>query len=170
MKLWHGRYRGTVISPGATTEPAGALMVNVPQVMGPTGTQLALPCFPYTGTASGVVHVPPPKSPVWVEFEGGNAKKPIWVGGFYPTPAGPSLARRLITATEATVLQTTTGYAITVADAPGASGGGIVLRSPLGATITLDERGITLSDGQGGEISMIGGIVSINKPNLVVTK
>jgi hypothetical protein len=167
MKLWHGRYRGTVMAPGAPTEPAGALMVNVPQVMGPTGVQLALPCFPYAGPASGVYHVPPPKASVWVEFEGGNARKPIWVGGFFPTPLGPPLAKAAPPGVEATVLQTMLGNAISVVDVPGPTGG-ILLRSATGAMIMVNDTGITLQDGKGGMLTMIGGVVSINKTNLVV--
>jgi hypothetical protein len=169
MKLWHGKYRGTVMAPGAATEPAGSLMVNVPQVMGPAGVQLALPCFPYAGPASGAFYVPPPKSSVWVEFEGGNARKPIWVGGFFPTPLGPALAEAVPPGVEASVLQTTLGNAITVVDVPGPTGG-ILLSAASGAMIMVNDLGIVLNDGKGGILSMAGGIVSINHPNLVVLR
>jgi hypothetical protein len=168
MTLWHGKYRGTVMAPGAPTEPAGSLMVNVPQVMGPTGTQLALPCFPYAGLVSGTVIVPPPKSAVWVEFEAGNPKKPIWVGGFYPTPAGPPLAKAAPPGVEATVIQTTLQNSLSIIDVPGPTGG-IMLRASSGAMILINDTGIILQDGKGGVISMTGGVVSINPPNLVVT-
>lgn len=157
------------MAPGAPTEPAGSLMVNVPQVMGPTGVQLAMPCFPYTGLASGMFYVPPVKSAVWVEFEGGNPKKPIWVGGFFPTVAGPPLAKLAVPGTEQAVLQTTLLNSISVIDLPGPTGG-IMLKSGTGATILVNDLGITLSDGKGGLLQMTGGVVSINPPNLVVIK
>ena len=167
MKLWYGKYRGNVVGPGSPSEPAGSLMVNVPQVMGPTGTQLALPCFPYTGTTSGTFYVPPPKSAVWVEFEGGNPKKPIWVGGFYPTPAGPAQAKVAPPGVEASVLQTTLQNVISVIDVAGPTGG-ILLKAGKGAMIMINDTGIVLQDGKGGTITMTGGTVSINKTNLVV--
>jgi hypothetical protein len=169
VKLWYGKYRGSVKGPGPPTEPAGSLMVNVPQVMGATGVQLALPCFPYAGLVSGTFYVPPAQSPVWVEFEGGNPKKPIWVGGFYPTPAGPPLAKVAPPGVEASVLQTTLQNAISVIDVPGPTGG-IMLRAASGAMILVNDVGITLQDGKGGVITMTGGVVSINPPNLVVLR
>lgn len=170
MKLWHGKYRGTVKGPGAPTEPPGSLMVNVPQVMGATGVQLAMPCFPYAGLASGTFYVPPPQSAVWVEFEGGNPKKAIWVGGFYPpTSPGPPMAKVAPPGIEASVIQTTLQNGISVIDVPGPTGG-IMLRAASGAMILINDVGITLQDGKGGIITMTGGIVSINPPNLVVLK
>ena len=167
MKLWYGKYRGTVIGPGAPTEPAGSLMVNVPQVMGPTGVQLALPCFPYTGTVSGMLVVPPPKSAVWVEFEGGNPRKPIWVGGFYPTPVGPPQAKLAPPGVEATIIQSTLQNAFSIVDVPGPSGG-IMLKAGSGAMILVNDVGIVMQDGGGGRLTMTKGVVSINAPNLVV--
>ncbi len=168
MKLWQGKYRGTVRGPGSPSEPLGSLMVNVPQVMGATGVQLALPCFPYTGTASGTFLVPPPLSAVWVEFEGGDANKPIWVGGFYPSPLGPPASKLAPPGVEAVVIQTTLQNTIAVIDVPGA--GGIILRASTGASITVNDAGIVLQDGKGGMLTMAGGIVSINPPNLVVLR
>jgi hypothetical protein len=169
MSCWLGKYRGAVIGPGAPSEPAGSLMVNVPEVMGATGTQLALPCFPYTGLVSGTFLVPPPKSAVWVEFEGGQAHKPIWVGGFYPTPAGPAAAKVAPPGTESFVIQTTLQNVLSIIDVPGATGG-IMLRAASGAMIMVNDTGIVLQDGKGGVISMTGGVVSINPPNLVIVK
>lgn len=167
MTLWHGKYRGTVMAPGSPTEPAGSLMVNVPEVMGALGVQLALPCFPYTGVVSGTFMVPPPQSSVWVEFEGGNKEKPIWVGGFYPTPAGAPGTHLSPPGIEAVVIQTTLMNMVSVIDVPGATGG-IMLRASTGASIMVNDVGIVLQDGKGGMITMAGGTVSINRANLVV--
>jgi hypothetical protein len=169
MTHWHGKYRGTVIGPGAPTEPAGSLMVNVPEVMGAAGAQLALPCFPYSGLISGCFVVPPPKSSVWVEFEGGRSEHAIWVGGFHPTPVGPTMARIAPPGTESVVIQTTLQNVLSIIDVPGPTGG-IMLRASSGAMILINDAGIILQDGKGGIITMTGGIVSINPPNLVVIK
>jgi hypothetical protein len=171
VKLWHGKYRGTVKAPGPPTEPPGSLVVNVPQVMGATGEQLALPCFPYTGLVSGTFYVPPVLSAVWVEFEGGNPKKPIWVGGFYPSasPGPPQAKLATPPGTEASIVQTTLQNTISVIDVPGPTGG-IMLRAASGAAILINDLGITLQDGMGGVIQMAGGVVKINFPNLVVLR
>jgi hypothetical protein len=168
MKHWYGKYRGTVMGPGAPNEPAGSLMINVPEVMGATGSQLALPCFPYAGLVSGTFFVPPPKSAVWVEFEGGMPTKPIWVGGFYPTPAAPTMAKVAPPGTESVVIQTTLQNVLSITDVPGS--GGIMLRASTGAMILINDTGIVLQDGKGGILTMTGGIVSVNPPNLVVLK
>jgi hypothetical protein len=58
---------------------------------------------------------------------------------------------------------------IAVKDMPGPTGG-IMLKCGTGAFILINDTGIILQDGKGGIITMTGGIVSINPPNLVVAK
>ena len=169
MRRWLGKYRGTVVGPGSANEPAGSLVVSVPEVMGRTGTQLALPCFPYTAMAGGSFVVPPKDAAVWVEFEGGKEARPIWVGGFYPTPAAPKKAKGASPGTEMVVIQTTKDNVLSIIDAAGPNGG-IVLSVASGATITLNDNGVEIKDGKGGIISLSNGTVSINPPNLVVQK
>lgn len=169
MRRWLGKYRGTVVRPGSTNEPAGSLVVNVPEVMGATGSQLALPCFPYAGMAAGTFVVPPPKAPVWVEFEGGKERKPIWVGGFYPNPSAPSTAMAAPAGTEMVVIQTTKQNILSITDVTGPTGG-IVLKVASGAAVMINDNGVVIQDGKGGTISLSNGVVSINPPNLVVQK
>jgi hypothetical protein len=45
-----------------------------------------------------------------------------------------------------------------------------MLRAASGAMILINDVGITLQDGKGGIITMTGGVVSINPPNLVVLR
>lgn len=166
MKLYHGKYRGTVRN-NADPESRGRLLVNVPAVMGAAGTNWALPCVPYAGQLAGTLAVPPIGAAVWVEFEGGNPDAPIWVGGFYPPGQAPPLAAP--PGVQEFVIQTTLQNVLYVKDIPGPAGG-IMLRCGTGAMITINDAGITLFDGKGGLITITGGIVSINPPNLVVAK
>lgn len=46
--------------------------------------------------------------------------------------------------------------------------GGVVLRSPSGATIVVNDAGIFINNGKGASIEMVGAIVMINKTALVV--
>ena len=47
--------------------------------------------------------------------------------------------------------------------------GGIVLRSPLGALLVINDSGIYLSNGKGATLTMLGPTVAINTTALVVT-
>jgi uncharacterized protein involved in type VI secretion and phage assembly len=168
MKLYYGKYRGTVRN-NIDPDQRGRVLVNVPAVMGAGGTNWALPCFPYTGQLSGMFLIPPIGAAVWVEFEGGNPNSPIWVGGFYPVGQAPPQALASTPGTQEFVVQTTLMNTISVKDMPGPTGG-ILLMAASGAMIMINDVGITLQDGKGGIITMTSGTISINPPNLVVMR
>ena len=168
MKLYYGKYRGTVKN-NIDPELRGRLLVNVPAVMGSLASTWAMPCFPYAGQLAGVYAVPPINAPVWVEFEGGKPSSPIWVGGFYPLGQAPPMGLAAPPGTQEFVIQTTLQNVISVKDVPGPAGG-IMLKSTTGAMILVNDVGIILQDGKGGIITMTAGIVSINPPNLVIAK
>ena len=79
------------------------------------------------------------------------------------------------------MLQTTLQHALVISDAvplpamapippPAPVGtGGIVLRSPTGATIVVNDTGIYINNGKGASIDLVGPSVMINKIALVVT-
>src|SRR5207302_7126285 len=79
---YYGKYRGTVIN-NVDPKFQGRLLVEVPDVLGPSPTTWAVPCVPLagpTGPPMGVHLVPPIGAGVWVEFEQGDHESPIWVG------------------------------------------------------------------------------------------
>ena len=55
-----------------------------------------------------------------------------------------------------------------LSDVPGPTGG-ILLKSTSGALISINEVGITISNGQGATIMMNGPTVTVNQGALVVT-
>ena len=57
---------------------------------------------------------------------------------------------------------------IMISDLPGPTGG-IMLKSMTGAMILVNELGITIQNGQGAMLSMIGPSVTVNEGALVVT-
>jgi hypothetical protein len=72
-----GTYRGIVVD---NTDPLNRnrLQLKVPQIFGDLSTEWAWPVVP-----SGVSLVTPAVGEgVWVQFEGGDASFPIWVGTF----------------------------------------------------------------------------------------
>jgi hypothetical protein len=55
-----------------------------------------------------------------------------------------------------------------ISDVPGPTGG-FLLKTATGAFISMnDATGITISDGKGGMITMIGGIITLNQGALLI--
>lgn len=167
----YGKYRGTVIN-NIDPEQRGRIMAEVPDVLGVLPSSWALPCVPFAGKQQGFFAVPQIGAAVWIEFEQGDPNYPIWTGGFWgafaevpvtalvppPIPPGQTVA-----------IQTTLGNLLMVSDAPPTPfTGGIVLRSAGGASITVNESGIYISNGQGATLFMVGNMVTVNNGALVV--
>jgi hypothetical protein len=72
MAQFFGTYRPVVVS---AADPAGQRrpLVTVPEVLG--AAVWALPCVPAGSRAT-----PRAGAAVWLQFEGGNANEPVWVG------------------------------------------------------------------------------------------
>jgi hypothetical protein len=164
---FYGKYRGTVIN---NVDPLqqGRIQVQVPDVAGFVPASWAMPCLPAAGIQNGLYTVPPIGAGVWVEFEGGDRDYPIWVGGFWGSAAEvPALSRTVPPAVPAITLQTTLGNGLVVSDLPGPTGG-IVLKSPTGASIIVNDTGIYIQNGKGASIVLAGPSVTVNNGALVV--
>lgn len=79
---FYGKYRGTVTA-NVDPEGRGRVQVEVPEVRGAGVIDWALPCSPYAGDGVGFFAMPPVDTSVWVEYEGGNMRVPIWSGCFW---------------------------------------------------------------------------------------
>lgn len=77
-----GKYRGQVAG-NVDGAGRGRLQVIVPEVLGENVTVWALPCVPFAGPGVGFHALPPVGANVWVEFEAGNLRYPIWAGCFW---------------------------------------------------------------------------------------
>jgi Type VI secretion system/phage-baseplate injector OB domain len=78
-KQYYGKYRGTVLNP---IDPLlkGRVFASV-SVGGPPMQVWAEACTPFAGPLGyGFYAIPPVGAGVWIEFEQGNLKKPIWTG------------------------------------------------------------------------------------------
>jgi hypothetical protein len=122
-----GKYRGTVVNNLDPTN-TGRLQALVPEVLGEVPSGWALPCQPFTGTGAGLYAVPQPGAGVWIEFEAGDASRPIWTGGWWAAGEVPLDEQQ-------TQSQPTRK----------------ILRSELGLLVSLDDlqQTITISDGLG---------------------
>jgi len=164
---FYGKYRATVLQ-NVDPMQIGRIQVIVPDVSNVIPSSWAMPCLPVSGMQMGIYTVPPIGSAVWVEFEQGDPDYPIWVGGFWGTAAEvPALARIVPPVVPGITLQTVLQNGIVVSDVPGPTGG-IMLKSPTGATIIVNDTGIYIQNGKGASIVMTGPTVTINNGALVI--
>jgi uncharacterized protein involved in type VI secretion and phage assembly len=167
-KKYFGKYRGVVINHIDPMQQA-RLQVQVPDVLGLNSLNWAMPCMPFAGRQAGWWAIPTPGTGVWVEFEQGDPDYPIWTGCWYGNASEPpALALTGLPVSPSVVVQTQGQQTLMLSDVPGPTGG-ILLKARSGALISISEAGITISNGQGAMITMVGPTVSINAPALVVT-
>lgn len=168
QRYW-GKYRGTVIN---NIDPnfEGRLLVQVPDVLGLGISSWAVPCVPLagpTGPAMGVYLVPPIATGVWVEFEHGDPEYPIWVGCRWGASSDvPSGAKKGLPVAPNMILQSLAQHYIEISNLPGI--GGITLQTLTGAKIMITDIGITIDNGKGASIEMLGPQITINKGALTI--
>jgi uncharacterized protein involved in type VI secretion and phage assembly len=163
---YYGKYRGMVIN-NIDPEGRGRLLLQVPDVTGISTSSWAMPCFPYTGRKSGWYALPQIGAGVWVEFEAGNPDYPIWTGCWYGASSElPSAASSAPPVLPSVVIASQTFNVIELNDVPGT--GGIILKCRSGAKIEITDIGITIDNGRGAKIEMLGPQVSINSGALAV--
>ena len=164
-----GLYRGTVIN---NVDPLqiGRIMALVPDVSGQTPSSWAMPCAPVAGQQMGIFVVPQVGSGVWVQYEGGDVDRPVWVGGWWANAGQtPPLAHAGGPPSDPNiVLQSALQNALVISDTPGPTGG-ITLKSTTGATIVVNDTGIYIQNGRGASIVMVGPTVTINEGALEIT-
>jgi uncharacterized protein involved in type VI secretion and phage assembly len=167
-KRFFGRYKGTVVT---NIDPlhTGRILVTVPDVLGNDPCLWAESASPLAGTAMGLYFVPPIKSGVWIEFQQGDIDYPIWTGCWRgSTVDAPPIVTVDPPVTPPIVLGTTGQNFIKISDVPGPTGG-ILIQSRSGASISVTDAGIIISNGKGATITMIAGPqVDINRGALTV--
>jgi uncharacterized protein involved in type VI secretion and phage assembly len=162
MAKYLGKYRGIVLD---NIDPLqiGRIMVQVPDVSNILPSTWALPCLPFAGIQSGFYVVPDIGSGVWIEFEQGDPDYPIWVGCYWASAADvPAMALAAPPGFAQVVVQTMGMNMMLVSDVPGPTGG-ILLKTASGAFISISDTGITLDNGQGATIAMMGPAVTVNE-------
>ena len=128
-----------------------------------------MPCVPSPASRWASARVPQIGAGVWVEFEQGDPDYPIWIGcclGLRGGSAGAGAGRAVRRAEHraADRAQNT----LMISDMPGPTGG-ILLKTTTGAMISVNDTGITISNGKGAMIIMTGPAVDINAAALTIT-
>lgn len=164
---FYGKYRGLVLN-NIDPMQMGRLMVQVPDVGGVMPGTWAMPCVPVAGIQNGMFALPMIGSGVWIEYEQGDMDHPIWVGCFWGSAAEvPALARLTPPAVQSITLQTPLQNGLTISDLPGPTGG-IMLKSATGATLIVNDTGITIQNGKGASLTLLGPTVNINAGALTI--
>lgn len=165
MTQYFGKYRGTVVN-NIDPMQIGRLILYVPDVFGRASSNWAMPCVPFAGLQSGFYAVPPIGANVWVEFEKGNSGSPVWVGGFWSSAAQvPVSGLTGFPGGQTVVIQTPGQNELVLSDASGPAGG-VLLRTENGAVISVNDDGITISNGKGATIVLSGPEVIVNQKAL----
>lgn len=160
-----GKFRGTVVN---NLDPlqTGRIQAIVPDVAGLLPSSWAMPCVPVAGPNMGVFTVPPIGAGVWIEFERGDPDYPIWVGGYWGSAAEtPLLSHAVPPGLAGITLQTTLANGIVISDGPS---GGVLIKTALGAFILVSDLGITISNGKGAVITLVGPATDINAAALTI--
>ena len=166
-KPYIGKFRGTVIN---NVDPMmkGRIQAMVPDVSNVALSSWAMPCLPFGGIQAGLFDVPMIGAGVWMEFEQGDPDQPIWTGCFWGNAAEvPTMAKLIPPAVPGLVIQTPLQNGILISDVPGPTGG-ILLKTATGAMISISDVGITITNGKGAVLTMIGPTVDINAGALTV--
>lgn len=79
---FYGKYRA-IVTNNNDPEQWGRIKVKCPSVLGDYESAWCMPCVPFLCNDEGFFKVPNVKDGVWIEFEGGNLSKPIYVGGWF---------------------------------------------------------------------------------------
>ena len=158
MTQHFGKYRGKVEN-NIDPMSQGRVQVSCPQVLGDGKMSWALPCAPMAGSQMGMFAIPPKGANVWVEFEAGDANRPIWTGGFWGSgefPSFPPVLSDMVIGFIKTKQAT-----LTLSDLPGT--GGVTLEFSSSLKIAMTSTGIEITNGQGATVKLgPGPKVSIN--------
>lgn len=165
---YYGVYRGTVLNNIDPMQMARIQLI-VPDAGGLTPSTWAMPCVPFAGKQSGTFVVPAIGSGVWVQFENGDPDYPVWTGGWWGSAAEvPSIALAGNPVSPSIVLQTGLQNTLQISDLVGPTGG-FLLKTTAGAFISInDTTGITISDGKGGMITILAGVITLNQGALLI--
>lgn len=166
-KRYYGKYRGTVLS-NVDLLGQGRLLVEVTDAQSLFPSSWAMPCMPFAGIATGAYMLPAVGSGVWIEFEQGDADRPIWVGCFWGPPRSlpPAAEVSTVEAPDLPVatLETAT-CGISVCDVPLGPLGQVGLHAGPDCSIAMTEAGVIII---APSVNIVTDLFSVNGVALTV--
>ena len=141
-RYW-GKYRG-IVTDHDDPDNLGRIKAKVPRLLDDTELGWALPAFAYGGKSEqGLFAVPDVDAGVWIEFEGGDLRFPIWTGTWYTSGTLPKSATP-----DQKVLKTRSGHKLVFDD----SAGSVAITDSNNNTITMDASQILVTAGAATKI------------------
>jgi len=151
MPKFYGKYRGRVTDNNDPGDKA-RVQVIVPSVLGEDILVWAMPCSPFAGPGVGFVSIPPVDASVWIEFEAGDPRFPIWAGCFWQEGELPSAHKLSSAQFRPNFISIITEYmSLTVDDN---AGGVIVIESNSGARIELTPTEVKIDSANAKGVSI----------------
>ena len=143
-----GKYRG-VVDDNKDPEKRGRLRLKIPTLLGREVTNWALPCLPFGGSSKiGNYWIPPKDARVWVEFEQGDIRYPIWTGTYWTGKVAPPAEDPAVHA-----LQTPFGHKLIFDDSKNAEKITLSHATTGTPSVILDEKGrVNINDGKGAKV------------------
>ena len=138
---FYGCYKGFVFD-NKDPEFLMRLRVEVPQVYGEESPEIwALPKGIFCGNKIGFVAIPNKEDAVWVSFEGGDPRFPIWEYGWFARGEMPTAANNNNGKPTNTILQTKSGHRIELDDKEGSEV--VRITDKFGNIIEMNSNGIS---------------------------
>jgi len=147
--LFYSEYRGYVYD---NNDPNGygRLQVNVPEVFGENVLDYwAWPSSNFSGNGYGFQCIPQKNDLIWVKFEKGNPRKPIWSYGHFGKGEKPDNLKNI----KNFWFKTPGGHVVELND----DNQSITITSKQGHKITMNGSGIDITTDGGSNISIGGG-------------
>lgn len=160
QERFFGKFRGRIIN-NKDPQNLARIKALVPAVLGDQETQWALPSVPYAGNGVGFYFIPPIGSNVWIEFEKGDSRLPVWSGCFWEIGQAPIISN----AYDQKVIKTDKAI-ISISDTSGLDEG-IRIETTSGLKIVMDSSGIELSNGSSNVRITPTNVVYISRGNPV---
>lgn len=88
-KQYFGKYRAQVVD-SEDPKKRGRIRVLCPATLGDSKSNWCNPCIPVTYEKGGDFAIPKVGETVWIEFEGGDVNKPLYVGNWWSENNTPS--------------------------------------------------------------------------------